>query len=181
MSTFGFFEYVQTSAFSNLKLFRVFRWSMFSMTPVERLSRQIILEPNPTRVSQIQLPKNPDPPDTRTHFPWNALGSIDLLIAARSSLIIGSFNLDARPPKFLLGCGLSRVFIRQILGFPVKIWRTNVQPCFLRINRSRVNVEVPVYNLLDAVGELELASEPSLRRLQCLEYYWVEHVDGHDR
>src|SRR5207244_3369201 len=92
---------------------------MFSSTPVERLSRQIIVELNPTRVSQIQLPKNPDPPDTRTLFP--------------------------------------------------------------SINPGRVNVEVPVYNLLDAVGELELASEPSLRRLQCLEYYRVEHVDGHDR
>src|SRR6266705_3560765 len=70
---------------------------MFSSTPVERLSRQIILELNPTRVSQIQLPKNPDPPDTRTLFPSNALGSIVLLIASRSSLMIGSFNLDARP------------------------------------------------------------------------------------
>src|SRR5207253_5939975 len=70
---------------------------MFSSTPVERLSRQIILESNPTRLSQIQLPKNPDPPDTRILFPSNALGSIVLLIASRSSLIIGSFNLDARP------------------------------------------------------------------------------------
>src|SRR5207244_12886887 len=138
---------------------------MFSMTPVERLSRQIILESNPTRVSQIQLPKNPDPPDTRTTFPWNALESIDLLIAARSSLIIGSFNLDARPPKSLLGCGLSRVFIRQILGFPVEIWRTNVQPCFVWVNPGCIHVEVPVYNLLDAVGELELACEPGLRGL----------------
>src|SRR6266568_1212496 len=99
MSTFGFLEYVQTSALSNLKLFRVFRWSMFSMTPVERLSRQIILESNPTRLSQIQLPKNPDPPDTRTLFPWNALGSINRLIASRSSLTIESFNLDASPAQ----------------------------------------------------------------------------------
>src|SRR2546425_12961526 len=111
MSTFGFLEYVQTSALSNLKLFRVFRWSMFSMTPVERLSRQIILELNPTRVSQIQLPKNPDPPDTRTLFPSNALGSIVLLIASRSSLMIGSFNSYAKPLESLLGRGLSRVFI----------------------------------------------------------------------
>src|SRR5467141_995241 len=138
---------------------------MFSKTPVERLSTQIILESVPTRVSQIQLPKNPDPPDTRALFPWNTLGSIDLLMAARSSLIIGSFNLDARPAESLLGCGLSRVFIRQILGFPVKIRRPNVQPCFLRINPGRVYVEVPVHNFLDAVGELEFASEPCLRRL----------------
>src|SRR6266702_4465538 len=71
---------------------------MFSSTPVERLSRQIILELNPTRVSQIQLPKNPDPPDTRTLFPSNALGSIVLLIASRSSLMIGSFNSYTKPP-----------------------------------------------------------------------------------
>src|SRR6266705_1649742 len=128
---------------------------MFSKTPVERLSRQIILETNPTRVSQIQLPKNPDPPDTRTPFPWNALGSIDLLIASRSSLIIGSFNLDARPAASILGRGLSRVFIRQILGFTVEIWRTNVQPCLFWINPGCIHVEVPVDNLLDAVGELE--------------------------
>src|SRR6266566_2368418 len=138
---------------------------MFSKTPVERLSRQIILEANPERVSQIQLPKNPDPPDTRTLFASNALGSIVLMIALRSSLIIGSFNPDARPADSLLGRGLSRVFIRQILRFPVKIWRTNVQPCFLWINPGCIHVEVPVYNLLDAVGELELASEPGLRRL----------------
>src|SRR6267378_1723820 len=122
---------------------------MFSKTPVERLSRQIILELSSMSVSQIQLPKNPDPPDTRTLFFWNALGSIDLLMAARSSLIIGSFNLDARPVESLLGRGLSRVFIRQILGLPVKIRRTNVQPCFLRINLGRVYVEVPVHNFLD--------------------------------
>src|SRR6266571_6191380 len=100
---------------------------MFSRTPVERLSRQIILESNPTRVSQIQLPKNPDPPDTRAAFPWNAVGSIVLLIASRSSLMIGSFNLDARPAASVLGRGLLRVFIRQVLGFSVKIWRANVQ------------------------------------------------------
>src|SRR5437588_7836693 len=138
---------------------------MFSSTPVERLSRQIILEANPTRVSQIQLPKNPDPPDTRTLFPWNAIGSIDLLIASRSSLIIGSFNLDARPIASLLGRGLSRVFIGQVLGFPVKIWRTNVEPRFPWINPGCIHVEVPVHNLLDAVGELEFATEPCLRRL----------------
>src|SRR3989454_2422854 len=138
---------------------------MFSKTPVERLSRQIILESNPTRVSQIQLPKNPDPPDTRTLFPRNALGSIALLIASRSSLIIGSFNLDARPADSLLGRGFSRVFIRQILGFPVKIWRANVQPCFPLINLGCIHIEVPVYNLLDAVGELELAGEHGLRRI----------------
>src|SRR6266705_267240 len=135
---------------------------MLSKTPVERLSRQMVLEANPMRVSQIQLPKNPDPPDTRTLFPRNALGSIDLLIASRSSLIIGSFNLDARPSESLLGRGLSRVFIRQVLCFPVKIWRTDVQPRILWINPGRVHVEVPVHNLLDAVGELELASEPGL-------------------
>src|SRR2546426_5915110 len=154
---------------------------MFSKTPVERLSTQMILEFNPMRMSQIQLPKNPDPPDTRTLSPWNALESIDLLIASRSSLIIGSFNPDARPPESLLGRGLSRVFIRQVLGFPVKIRRANVQPCILWINPGCVHVEVPVYNLLDAVGELELAGEPGLRRLQCFEYYRVEHVDRHNR
>src|SRR2546425_4490431 len=138
---------------------------MFSKTPVERLSRQIILETSPTSVSQIQLPKNPDPPDTRTLFPWNALGSIDLLITTRSSLIIGSFNPDPRPAESLLGRGLSRVFIRQILGFPVKIRRANVQPCLLWINPGCIHVEVPVYNLLDPVCELELASKPGLRRL----------------
>src|SRR3989442_3546709 len=132
---------------------------MFSKTPVERLSRQIILETSPTSVSQIQLPKNPDPPDTRTLFPWNTLGAIVFLIASRSSLIIGSFNPDARPADSLLGRGLSRVFIRQILGLPVKIRRTNVQPCFLWINPGCVHVEVPVYNLLDAVGEQELAGD----------------------
>src|SRR2546428_6262130 len=114
---------------------------MFSSTPVERLSRQIILELNPTRVSQIQLPKNPDPPDTRTPFPSNALGSIVLLIASRSSLIIGSFNSYAKPLESLLGRGLSRVFIRQVLCFPVKIRRANVQPCFVGINSGWVHVE----------------------------------------
>src|SRR5437762_4562076 len=143
---------------------------MFSKTPVERLSRQMILESNPMRVSQIQLPKNPDPPDTRTPFPWNALGSIDFLIASRSWLIIWSFNPSARSPEYLLGRGFSRVFIRQILGFPVKIWRTNVQPCFLRINRGRVNVEVPVYNLLDAVSELDRKSARLNSSHRCISY-----------
>src|SRR2546422_7800845 len=138
---------------------------MFSKTPVERLSRQMILESNPTKVSQIQLPKNPEPPDTRTLFPWNALGSIDFLIASRSSLIIGSFNLNARPPESFLGSGLSRVFVRQVLGLPVEIWRANVKPCFLCINLGCIHIEVPVDNRLDAVGQLELATEPGLRRL----------------
>src|SRR5438128_1048375 len=74
---------------------------MFSKTPVDRLSRQMILESRPMRLSQIQLPRNPDPPDTRRLFPWNALGSIDLLIASRSSLIIWSFNPSARSPEYL--------------------------------------------------------------------------------
>src|SRR2546422_5536869 len=138
---------------------------MFSKTPVERLSRQIILESRPMRLSQIQLPKNPDPPDTRTLFPWNALGSIDLLIASRSSLIIWSFNPSARPPESLLGRGFSRMFVRQVLGLPVEIWRANVKPCFLCINLGCIHIEVPVDNLLDAVGQLELATEPGLRRL----------------
>src|SRR6266571_1616482 len=138
---------------------------MFSKTPVERLSRQIILETNPTKVSQIQLPKNPDPPDTRTPFPWNAVGSIDLLIASRSSLIMGSFNPSARSPEYLLGRGFSRMFVRQVLGLSVEIWRANVKPCFLCINLGCIHIEVPVDNLLDAVGELEFATKPGLRRL----------------
>src|SRR2546426_10853166 len=99
---------------------------MFSKTPVERLSRQITFELNLMRVSQIQLPRNPDPPDTRTFFAWNALESIDLLIASMSSSIIGSFNPRARPPESVLARRVSRVFVRQVLGFPIEVWRANV-------------------------------------------------------
>src|SRR2546425_11036091 len=94
MSTFGFLEYEHTSAFSNSKPFVPFRWSTFSKTPVKRLSKQVIFDPTSLRTSQIQLPRNPDPPDTRTLFPRNASASMDFWICSTSSLIIGSVNPD---------------------------------------------------------------------------------------
>src|SRR2546426_4287674 len=110
MSTLGFLEYVQTSAFLNSKPFVPFRCSTFSKTPVERLSRQMILDPTSLSTSQIQLPRNPDPPDTKTLSPRNASRSIDLLIWSMSSLIIASINTDAGPPPALnLAFGFVRV------------------------------------------------------------------------
>src|SRR6266702_3227621 len=80
MSTFGFLEYVQTSDFSNSTPFVPFRCLTFSKTPVERLSRQMTLDPTSVSTSQTQLPRNPDPPDTRTLFQkrFRANGFFDL-------------------------------------------------------------------------------------------------------
>src|SRR5205809_401457 len=66
--------------------------------------------------------------------------------------------------NLILWCGFSGVFVRQALSLPVEVRRAYVQPCFLGINLGCVHVEVPVYNLLDTVGELEFAGEPGLRR-----------------
>ena len=54
----------------------------------DRLSRQMILEPVSLRMPQIQLPKNPDPPDTRTLFPSSLPGSMEFLTASMSCLTI---------------------------------------------------------------------------------------------
>src|SRR5216684_2794932 len=106
MSTFRLLEYVQTSAFSNSKPFVPFRCSTFSKTPVERLSRQMILDPTWLSTSQIQLPKNPDPPDTNTLFPlkWFRVGgSLYLIYVFLDYRVFQSPHLTTRP--FFYGFG----------------------------------------------------------------------------